>query len=216
MSVRLIPRGLAKLERTAYFPGTKQGRDMGKPQRKRPKIETMGPTAEQAGRNEYELGDVVDKRPGGGSITVGKAFRRKPMIEILGAQSVFSDAELKALRHYRHHADIADRSPTRDSLDRQRLGGSGTGPTIEMINAIRVRDDCERAAGSLLDILRAVVIDDVSLSQWAIAKHGALEKRRVRGQGKPVTTFEPKLGTVRVARLEIQMAAKRVEAELAA
>lgn len=189
---------------------------MGKAKRKRAHIETLGPTNEQRGHNAFELVDIVDKRPGGGSVVLGKAYRRTPMIDTLGRQGVFSDAELKALRHYRHHADIADRSPTRDSLDRQRHGGSGTGPTIELLNAVRVRDDCERAAGSLVDILRSIVVHDVSLSQWAIAKHGALEKRRERGNGKPVLSMEPKPGTVSIARLEIQMAAKRVEAELTA
>src|ERR1700754_1139892 len=187
---------------------------MGKAKRKPTKIDTLGPTPEQQGRNAYELGTVVDRRPGGGSIVLGTAYRQKPMIETLAGQGVFSDAEFKALQHYRHHADIADRSPTRDSLNRQRNGGTGVGPTIEMLNAVRVRDDCERAAGSLVDILRAVVVNDVSLSQWAIAKHGALEKRRDRGRGKVSTSLEPKLGTVAVARLEIQMAAKRGDSEL--
>lgn len=160
---------------------------------------------------EFVLQDVVDNRAGGKSITIGKAYRRKPIIETLHDMALFSDAEFKALKHYRHHADIADRSPVRDSLNMMRNGGSGSGPTIEMLNAVRVRDDIDRAVGSLIDIFHAVVVDDVSLSQWAIAKWGAVEKVR---KGK--TIIEPKTGKVAIARLEIQIAAKRAEAELAA
>lgn len=160
---------------------------------------------------DYVLEDVIDKLSGGSQVKIGKAFRRKPMIDTLAAAGVFSDAEFKALTHYRRHADIADRSPLRDSLNMQRYGGTGTGPTIEMLNAVRVRDDVERAVGTLLDIFRAVVVDDVSLSQWAIAKWGSVEKVK---RGK--TVIEPKPGKVSIARLEIQMAAKRAEAELSA
>ncbi len=185
------------------------------PAAERTKVEPtaeLGPTAEQRQRGQFQLDDIVDKQPGGTSITIGKAYRRRPMIEILDDQGVFSDAEIKALRHYRHHADIADRSPLRDSLNKQR-GGSGMGPTVELLNATRVRDDCERAAGTLVDILRAVVVYDWSLSQWAMERSGSIEECEVR-KGKRVCRPKPRDSALRIARLDIQMAAKRVESEL--
>ena len=180
---------------------------------RQPALPIAEPTNEQRADGSFDLLDVVDKLPGGTSVSIGKAYRRRPMIDTLAEQGVFTAAEHKALKHYRHHADIADRSPTRDSLNMQRTGGSGTGPTVEMLNAVRVRGDCERAAGSLADILRAVVVDDMSLSQWAMRRGGSVETHRVR-KGKSETTVEPKSGAVKIARLEIKAAAQRVQAEL--
>lgn len=176
------------------------------------RLEVIGPTPEQSGHGMFVLEDVTDKRNGGGSITIGKAYRRRPMIDVLADQGLFGTAEVKALRHYRHHADIADRSPVRDSLNKQ-LGGTGTGPTVEMLNAIRVRDDCERAAGSLRDILRAVVVYDLSLSQWAITRNGATERCKDK-RGKRVCWMEPAKKALEIAQLEIKLVARRVQAEL--
>lgn len=172
------------------------------------------PTDEQKERSQYFLDDVLDKLRGGTSVKIGKAYRRRPMFEILGDQDVLNPAEVAALRHYRHHADIADRSPLRDSLNKQR-GGSGVGPTVEMLNAVRVRDDCERAAGALVDILRAVVVYDMSLSQWAMEHHGSVEECEMR-RGKRVCRLKPRDRALAIAKIDIKMAATRVEAELSA
>lgn len=186
---------------------------MGRAAAKRP--EAIPPTPEQANRGEFTIGDVVDKGANGVSITLGKAYRRKPMIDTLHEQGLFSDDEYKALKHYRHHADIADKSPLRDSL--LNLGristGSGNGPTITTLNAIRVRDDVERAAGTLVDILRAVVVDDVSLSEWCVRRGQSSEKCRNKPSGR-VCKIEANAKALDIAKLEIQLAAKRVQAEL--
>ena len=170
------------------------------------------PTPEQMGQGVFVIEETHDKLPGGTQITLGKGYRRKPMIDVLHGQGLFSDEQHKALKHYRHHADIADRSPLRDSLNRQRGGGT-TGPTIELLNAIRVRTDCERAAGSLVDILRAVVVYDQSLSQWVISRGVSVEKCRGFGVNR-VCRVEAPCKAVEIARMEIVMAAKRVQAEL--
>jgi hypothetical protein len=173
------------------------------------RLDILAPTVEQMRDNMFKVEDATHVGDGA-SVTIGKAYRRTPMYLVL--QSMFSDAEIKALKHYRHHADIADRSPLRDSLDKQ-IRGNGTGPTVEVVNAIRVRDDCERAAGSLKDILRAVMVYDWSLSQWAMQKGGALDVCREK-EGKVVCRMEPRRKVLEVAQLEIKMAAKRVMAEL--
>jgi hypothetical protein len=174
--------------------------------------EIAAPPAEQMREGAFTVQDIMDKRRGGGIIAIGKAYRRKPMIDVLAGQGVFTPEEHKALRHYRHHADIADRSPTRDSLCLQR-GGNGDGPTITTLNAVRLVADVEAAAGSLANILRAIVVDDLSLSQWAITRHGGLDKSRLR-KGKEQRTVEPRDEAVKIARMEIRIAAQRVQAEL--
>lgn len=181
---------------------------------KAPEIDGFGPTPEQQADGAFAIEDITDKRNGGGTISIGKAWRRRPMIAVLAAAGAISDEEYRALRHYRHHADLADRSPVRDSLCLQR-GGAGAGMTLATLNAIRVRDDLERAAGSLVDILRAVVVNDVSLSQWAMNAAGSIE-RQVERKGKPVMLLEPRRKALEIAKLEIRIAAQRVEAELAA
>lgn len=173
------------------------------------RIDITAPTDEQM-RSPFVIDEVTHVGEGA-AITIGKVFRRKPMYLVLA--DLFSDAEIKALKHYRHHADIADRSPLRDSLDKQIRISSGFGPTVEVVNAMRVRDDCERAAGSLKDILRAVIVYDWSLSQWAMQKGGALDVCREK-EGKVICRMEPRRKVLEIAQLEIKMAAKRVMAEL--
>lgn len=175
------------------------------------------PTPEQARRSAFQIADIVDKVKGNVTVTIGKAYCRVPMIDTLHGQGLFSEDEYKALKHYQHHAIIAEKSPLKDSLaNLMRISsGSGNGPTINTLNAIRVRDDVERAVGSLVDILRAVVVDDVSLSQWCIAHGHSAEKCRERKKGR-VCAIEPTERALRIAQLEMKIAAGRVEAELAA
>lgn len=174
----------------------------------------IGPPAEQLAGAAFTIEDVTDKSRGGGTITIGKAYRRQRMIDVLAASGAISEIEHRALRHYRHHADLADRSLVRDSLCLQR-GGAGAGMTLTTLNAVRVRDDLERAAGTLADILRAVAVYDMSLSQWAMNASGSIERQAER-RGKPITLLEPKRKALEIAKLEIRIAAQRVEAELAA
>lgn len=179
------------------------------------KVDAIAPAPEVA--SAFALSDIIDKGPNGVSITIGKAYRRVPMIDTLHAQGLFSEDEYKALKHYRHHADIADRSPLKDSIaNLMRISsGSGNGPTVTLLNAVRVQDDIERAVGSLVDILRAVVVDDMSLSQWCISRGHSSEKCRERKKGR-VCAIEATESALRIAQLEIKIAAGRVEAEIAA
>jgi hypothetical protein len=164
------------------------------------------PDAEQIGA--FQEQDITDKR-GATDIRIGKAYRRVVQIAALHARHVLDEAQFKALFHYRHHAILADRSPLKDSLNKSPGGGDGS-CSIEILNACRVRDDCERAAGSLADILRAVVIDDLSLSQWAIHQGGAIERHETR-KGKTVSYMRPRGKFLAIAQLEIVMAAIRVK-----
>jgi hypothetical protein len=170
------------------------------------------PTREQMRDGAFALSDIVDRSPNGRMIEIGTAYRRRPQIDILAAQGLLNSDELKALHHYRHHADLIERSPVRDSLCLMR--GHGNGPTITTLNAAFIVREIEAAVGSLVDILRAVVVDDVSLSQWAIRRAGALEVRRQR-QGRVVTQLEPRQRALAIAKLEMKIVAQRVASELA-
>lgn len=182
---------------------------MGRRAAKQKRIDATPPTPEQEAGAEFRLEPVTER----GQV-IGTAYRRRPMIDILFERGIFDEPHYKALKHYRHHADIADKSPIRDSLTNwMPKAAGGTGPGIELLNAMRVRDDCERAAGSLYDILRAVVVSDMSLSQWAMGKHGASERCRTKGQ-RVICVMEPTDKAMKVARYEIVIAAQRVKAEL--
>lgn len=173
----------------------------------------IAPPLEQM-RDAFLVEPVHDRTPNGGLNLKGMAYRRRPMIDILYEAGAFTESQHKALRHFRHHFDMIDASPVRDSLNRER-GGSGNGFSFSALNAAYIVSACEQAVGSLADILRAVVIDDQSLSQWAMAKFGSSERRR-QHRGREITVIEPKPGTLEIAKFDIRMAAVRVEAELAA
>lgn len=175
------------------------------------RIEAVAPTPEQQAHSTY----VVERESVAG--VVGKEhYRKVRQLEALHASGVINDEQFKSLKHYRHHADVSDRSLTRDSL-RSWLprGSGGDGPGQEVLHAIRVTADIENAAGCLVDILRAVVVDDQSLSQWAMKKFGAFEEcYSVRG--KTVCQLKPRRKALDIARLDFQMAAIRVDAEVRA
>lgn len=179
------------------------------------KIDAISPTPEQMARGEYELSDILDKQPNGRMLSIGKAYRKVPVIDTLHAKGMFSDKEHKALHYYRHHADVVSRSLIRDSLCKDRHGGSGNGPTAAYITATEIVRDCERAAGQLVDILRAIVVEDVTLSQWAINQAGGIHDCEMK-KGQKVCRIKPRQKALDIAKLEIRMAAVRVEAELAA
>lgn len=173
--------------------------------------EAVAPTDEQQERAGYELGDVID-RDGPRAISVGKAYRKVRMVEFLQQKGILTAEQAGALKHYRHHADMVDRSPTRDSLNQQR-GGSGDGPAFSILVAERVVQDVERAAGSLCNALRAIVVNDVSLIQWAIDQAGGIDDCRTI-RGARVCRIRPRKYALDAAELEIRMVACRVQAEL--
>ena len=178
---------------------------------KQVKIDAVGPTPEQQGKSGYEL----ERETKAGQ--VGQAhYRRVRQVDALEAASVITAEQAKSLRHYRHHVDIADRSPTRDSLTSwMPKGAGGDGPGIEVLNAIRITADIENAVGSLRDILRAVVVEDQSLSQWAMAQYGSIEECYQR-EGRTVCQLKPRRKALDIARLDFRMAAIRVDGKVRA
>jgi hypothetical protein len=177
------------------------------------KDEPMSPTPEQMARGRYEVGDVLDKQANGRTLVIGKALRRRPMVSILAEKGYFTDREFKVLDLYRHSADTVARSPIPDSLNRERFGGHGDGPSAAYITALGIVEECEKAAGSLAGILRAIIVDEKSLNEWTIDRYGGVERCRQRGT-KEVCVIEPRAAHLAMARFEIKLAARRVEEEV--
>jgi hypothetical protein len=173
----------------------------------------VGPTEQQMARASFELVDTVRKNEGK-SIIIGKAYRRQRMLETLSMMGMFSNAECKALFNYRHAADQVERSLTKDSLNIVVVGSTDGDCTFTArASAVDLTADCERAAGSLARILRAVIVEDLSVSEWAMRVGGSVERPRSKGKG---VVIEPKRKAFDIAKLDIKMAAQRVQAELSA
>lgn len=157
-----------------------------------------------------ELFNIVmsHSRAPDGALRLATVWRRRPMIATLHDQDFVNDDEYRALYHYRHHADLADRSPVRDSLCLER-GGRGAGPTATLVNALQTVRRIETAAGALAPILRAVVVYDTSLAAWAMARGGTVERRRMK-RGREVTALEPHGAALELARSDMREAIGRV------
>lgn len=155
----------------------------------------VGPTVEQSQHGEY--------------VSAGMAHRRVPMIDTLLTRGHITDKEYVALAHYRDQAHLAERSPTKSCLD-QRVGGQGPDalPAV-VISAMIETGRIERDLGQLLDIARAVAVEDKSLSQWCIEKYGSRERYNGKGEFVAIVPICERRH-MDTARLELRMAARRI------
>lgn len=144
-----------------------------------------------------------------------RTYRRVPVIQTLWEQGKLSDRQYKALAHYATKVEETERSPSRDSLDPSPKGG-GNGMPPFSIRAELERAELESALGGLRDIAFAMTFRDLSLSQWAMERGGAVERRRINKGGTVVTWFEPSRGSLKIAALEIKFAGERLAAAIAA
>jgi hypothetical protein len=142
------------------------------------------------------------------------AYRRTPAIETLhhsldgNGKPKLSERQYRALAHYRDRAIQAERSPIRDSCDMTPRGNGGDGPGAAVL---RARSDViwlERELGMLAPIARAVAVDDVSLTEWAIAKAGGVERPGRAPAAKPRALSN--------ALMDIRMAGERLAAAIEA
>lgn len=168
------------------------------------------PTPERKLHNEFQ--------------SMGMANRVVPVIDTLLRSQRITQAEYDALAHYRQQAHKAeDDIAASSSLDPAKIMGGGTSsPTGGSIPAVLMATPAiletarlERELGSLLDIARAVAVDDVTLTQWCIAKHGGRERMGTDGDGKSVVlAIVPKSekNVMGVALMELRFAAGRIRA----
>lgn len=180
---------------------------MGKAKRKkRPATEQrFGPTPEQLGHGRYDSVTVRTER------AAAVAFRRIAMIDTLKDQGVLSDTEHKALAYYRDQAQMAERSPLKSCLDQSKGSGDTLALPAAITSAIIATARIERDMGQLADIARAIAVDDKSISQWCIDKHGGRERYNSAGKFVAMVPIAEKR-VIDIARLELKMAAHRIVA----
>lgn len=169
---------------------------MAKRPEKPAKVKKIEPTPERESRNHFR--------------SAGMARKLVPVIDTLHNGGFLSEKEWEALNYYRDQASLAEKSPVRSCCDNSPRGGHG--PGVAIISALIETGRLERDMGQLMDIARAVAVDDMSLTQWCINKHGGREKQR---KGEP-TIIVPRGNdsTVKrnmdIARMELRMAAHRI------
>lgn len=147
----------------------------------------------------------------------GPAYRRTPVIDTLLDTGMITHTEYAALSYYRSQAIQAEDDGARCStLAPERVMGGGGGAygsttpvallsTPALLETARI----ERDLGSLLDIARAVAVDDLSLTQWCIRKHGGRERYGKDGRFVAIVPVCEK-STMSMARLELRHAARRI------
>jgi hypothetical protein len=160
----------------------------------------VGPTPEQNRLADYA--------------SVGMAHRRVPAIETLRARGLLSDGEYRRLAFYRDQVSLAERSLTKSCLNivigmAPGRTGSERGPSAATVSARLTVGRIERELGSLLGIARAVAVEDMSLSQWCVAKHGGREKFDADGAFVAVVPLAEKR-VMAGAKLDLKMAAARI------
>lgn len=154
----------------------------------------MRPTAEREAHNDTR--------------SAGVARRIIPTIETLHKRGKLCDRRFEALAYYRDQANLAERSPVKDSCDFSVGGGDG-GPGVAIISAQIETGRMERDLGALRGIAQAVARDDKSLTQWCVEQFGGRE--RLDGKGKVVAIVPVReKATVAKALLELRMAADRI------
>lgn len=168
-------------------------------------ISIIGPTDEQIAAGVFRRANA--------------AYRRVPVIDTLHDAGKLTYAEYAALSFYRDQAIQAEDDTARSSpLDPARImgggsGGSTTPVTLLSTPALLETARIERDLGSLLDIARAVVVDDMSLTQWCIAKHGGRERYDSKGQFVAMVPRARCSGpdsVMGIALLELKWAAGRI------
>ncbi len=181
-----------------------------KTKRKRAPVEQMdGPTPEQLARGEFgrELQIAHKVAP----------IKRIPVIVTLASQGKITQRQYLALNRYREIATACDRSPVKDSVGKmmEARGGSGAGlPPSALRNDLEL-GWLERELGSLRAIARAIAVDDLTPSQWAMQQSGSIE--RTRGIiPKIVTWFEPRRKALSIAMAEIRYAGDALAAAIKA
>ena len=175
------------------------------------RIDAEAPTPEQMTRDVF----VIERESVKGQIAAPH-YRKMRQLEQLSAQGLFTARQAKALANYRAAADMADRSPLRDSLAMMEpRGGTGDGPGLAVLRATQMARDVERASGSLSGLLRAVIVDDISLNDYAMVNYGKRQNCQTVGD-KTVCYDRPTDKAMEFARLDMRMLAMRVESELTA
>lgn len=156
----------------------------------------MSPTIETMNRGEFH--------------SAGMAYKRIAVIDTMLTRGQITDREHAALRHYRDQASLAERTTVKSCLDNGPRG-SDRGPSAAIISAMLETSRIERELGSLLDIARAVAVNDTSLSEWCVNRFGGRERYDGKGKFVAIVPVSEKR-CMDIARMELRMAARRIVA----
>ena len=158
------------------------GNNVARSKTKAKPLDIVAPTDAQLARDEYTL----EKTPGETWMRNAVHYRKERQLEAIHKRGLITQNQYRALAHYRHHADIVDRSLTRDSLTMGMPSGGGSdGLPFEGVNAQQVLAPINASLGALADMAQKVLVLDMSLDEYAMAQHGSHESAycSIRGVG---------------------------------
>ena len=147
----------------------------------------------------------------------GAAVRIVPVIDTMLKANQLTRREYDALAYYRQQAHRAEDDCAQSStLAPERVMGGGGQPggsripaTLLFTPAIAETARIERDLGSLLDIARAIAVDDITLTRWCIDKFGGRERYDGAGRFVAMVPVREKQ-CVGLARIELRNAAGRI------
>lgn len=167
---------------------------------KEKRAEMVGPTPEAEHRGEY-CEEFVHHHESG---TKTKAVKRTAVIDTMLSREQITTAHYIALSYYRGQAIAADRSPIKSNIDFTVRSGNPRPlgyKTPQQIETDRIEADL----GKLRAIVRAVAVNDVSLSQWCVDNYGGKEVLR----GRKVV-IEPSRKNMEAALKELISGAEKI------
>jgi len=163
--------------------------------KKKPKTDDrIPPTVEQMRRAEFH--------------SAGMAYKRIAVIDTMLTRKQITDREYLVLDYYRQQASIADSSPVKSCIDFSVTGGD-MGASAAITSAILETARIERDLGSLRQLARAVAVNDISLTEYCIEKHGGRERYDGKGRFVAMVPVNEK-SVIGLALLELKMAARRI------
>lgn len=135
-------------------------------------------------------------------------YRRTPVIDTLFAEHKLTQRQYDGLSRYRTVAVNADRSPLRSCIDFS-VRGNGDGLPHFGVRINIELGRLERCLGMLASIARAVAVEDVTLSQWAVTHSGGTERSR-----GGVVSIEPSAKAFKRAWMDLRMAGEWLAAAI--
>ena len=145
--------------------------------------------------------------------SAGVAVKVIPPIKTMLQRGNLSQRQFDGLSRYADVANAAERSPIKDSCDFS-VTGSGEGlPHFGVRKNIEL-GELERALGALRDIAHAICVREISVSQWAMERHGSVMRERQASGRKVVRWYEPKRMMAMCAMMEIQEAGDRLARQI--
>lgn len=156
-------------------------------------VDLAAPTPEQFERGAYERATL--------------AYRRVPVIETLRTTGKLNQRQFDGLARYRDIGIKCERSEIMDSCQRllHVAGNDGDGPSHSSVRALIELGWLERELRALRDIARAIAIEDMTVSAWAMKIGGSVMRERTV-HGATIRTYEPRRKFMDSAMIEIRSA----------